>query len=277
MANSGYRPQGVSHKRFMDLIDEPLSMLTPIRGYENQPLVSLEEAVRPLKQLIPEIEHMVHIAKDTAEKSPQNRLSLDQSAAIVLYTLEWYSKEECVYYTLNHSLCQKDCTLLKPWFLYLKLFFSALSLLPSTHRTVYRGVRGDLRSAYTEGKTIVWWGFSSCTSKIDVLKKEDFLGSAGKRTMFTVECLSGKDIQLHSYYGNENEILLPAARQFRVESVLPQDDGLTMIQLQEVQPKFPLVETSDTTSKIVQPVINPPPGQKIQPVIIQPSNQVFPR
>jgi hypothetical protein len=47
-----------------------------------------------------------------------------------------------------------------------------------------------------------------------VLNNEDFFGSSGTRTLFTIECQSGKDIQQHFYFKAENEILLPAAREF---------------------------------------------------------------
>ncbi|CAF4896092.1 unnamed protein product, partial [Rotaria magnacalcarata] len=69
---------------------------------------------------------------------------------------------------------------------------------------------------YPEGKTFVWWGFSSCTSKMSVLQNEQFLGTTGPRTLFTIECDSGKDIRKYSCFQTEDEILLPAARQFKV-------------------------------------------------------------
>ncbi len=135
----------------------------------------------------------------------------------------------------------------------MKLFFTALSLLPSDKRTIFRGVRGDLKSGYRKGEKIVWWGFSSCTSTHDVLSNESFMGRSGKRTLFTIESQSGKEIQQHSYFKDENEVLLPAAREFQVESVFPQDDGLCLIPLKETEPKFPSLESNTTIgiSKLV--------------------------
>ncbi|CAF5143328.1 unnamed protein product, partial [Rotaria sp. Silwood1] len=115
---------------------------------------------------------------------------------------------------LNETLRSKDRQNLKPWFSYLKLFLTALSRLPSERQFVYRGVKLDLSEKYPIGENVVWWGFSSCTVSINVLQSENFLGKTGERTMFNIECYSGKNIQKHSYYPTEDEVLLLAATQF---------------------------------------------------------------
>jgi hypothetical protein len=239
------------YQRFMD-INEPLTMMTPIRGYDQMPLVPLEQAVQPLVPFIPEVQQMAHITKARCKNPPPDSLTVDQSAAIMLYTLGWEPKESSVYYILNAALRKEDRQVLKPWFLYLKLFFTALSLLPSTPRTVFRGMKRNEKHRYKKGEKVVWWGFSSCTSKMDVLNNEAFLGASGERTFFTIECQSGKDIQQHSYFKSENEVLLPAAREFKVESILSQPGGLNMIQLKETQPKYPLIESFSTINQLVQ-------------------------
>jgi hypothetical protein len=262
--------------RFVDLSDEPLIMMTPIKGYEKMPLVSLEEAIQPLIPSMSAIEQMAYITKQRCLKSTSSHLSVDQSAAIMLYTMEWAPKEESVYFILNKCLRNEDRQSLTPWFLYLKLFFSALSLLPSSSRTVYRGVKHDLKHKYKKGEKIVWWGFSSCTRTMDVLSNEAFMGPSGNRTLFAIECQSGKDIQEYSYFKKESEVLLPAAREFQVESVFPQAGGLTMIQLKETEPKYPLLESNFTISKIVQKFAPPQsnqvtPQQSSPPVYTQPN------
>jgi hypothetical protein len=88
---------------------------------------------------------------------------------------------------------------LEPWFLYLKLFLTALSRLPSTPRHVYRGVKLDLSAHYQTGQTIVWWGFFFLYNLNQCYTTELFLGKTGTRTMFSIDCDSGKDIRKHSY------------------------------------------------------------------------------
>lgn len=60
--------------------------------------------------------------------------------------------------------------------------------------------------------------------------------------MFNIECHSGKGICQHSFFSTEEEILLLAARQFRVGGSLDSGNGLHIIQLEEIDLPFPLLE-----------------------------------
>ena len=95
-------------------------------------------------------------------------------------------------------------------------------------------MKKDLQGYYSTRRKVVWWSFSSCTSKLDSLEHEEYCGKSGARTMFHIECVSGVNIKNHSYYQNENEILLRPATQFRVISLLDLGHGLTQIQLREI-------------------------------------------
>jgi hypothetical protein len=139
-------------------------------------------------------------------------------------------------------LRDENRTNLKPWFSYLKLFLTALSRLPSNNGPIYRGIPRDLRKDYQKGQTIIWWSFSSCTLTMDVLTNKEFLGSEGARTLFNIESSSGKDIRKHSVFQQEDEVLLPAARQFEVLSCMPQGGGLNIVQLREIESPIRLIE-----------------------------------
>jgi hypothetical protein len=226
--------------RVSDMVQEPDTMLLPIEGYEKKPLVSLEEAIVPLIKLVPDLERKAWIAKLRAT-NPADGLTQDQSASIMLYSMEWPENEESLYHTLNSTLRAEKRSLLKPWFLYLKLILTGLAKLPSLEgRTFYRGVKKNLTDIYREGKTVVWWGFSSCTSRIDVLESEEFLGKTGLRTLFAIECKSAKDIRRHSMFSNENEVLLMPATQFEVIGQYQPCADVHMIQLKETEPLYPL-------------------------------------
>ena len=228
-------------QRFTDISREPRRMFAPIQGYEKMPLVSLEKTVEPLVAFVPQVNRMVWTVKQQCT-TPAEGLTVDQSASIMLYSLEWSPREDSFYHILNSFLRAADRNKLKPWFSYLKLLIYSLSKLPSTPRHVYRGVKEDLHTLYPKGSTFIWWGFSSCTSSIDILQTEEFLGKTGTRTMFNIECHSGKDIRQHSFFSTEEEILLLAARQFRVVGSLDSGNGLHIIQLKEIDPPFPLLE-----------------------------------
>jgi hypothetical protein len=229
--------------RITDVAQEPVQMLAPIVGFKDMPIVSLENAVKPLALSLPDVQSFAYSAKQRCKKPPPDGLTIDESASIMLYTMGWKPLDECLYVALNATLRLEDREKLEPWFLYLKLFFTALERLPSTQKTIYRGVKLDLSEQYQSSKIIVWWGFSSCTIAINVLQSELFLGKTGNRTMFAIECSSGKDIRKHSYFQKEDEVLLLAATQFKVIGCLDLGHGLHQIQLQEIKPPYPLLQS----------------------------------
>ncbi|CAF4958711.1 unnamed protein product, partial [Rotaria sp. Silwood1] len=226
--------------RVSDMIEEPNRMMLPIEGYAQQPLVSLEKAIAPLIFIVPDIERKTWLAIENS-KTPADGLTSGESASIILYSMEWSKKEESLYYILNSTLRKEKRDLLQPWFLYLKLMLTGLGKLPSIiGRTFFRGVKGDFSKNYQQGNKIVWWGFSSCTSTINVLEQEEILGKTGVRTLFAIESKSAKDIRHHSIYPDENEILFLPATQFEVIGQYQPSKNVFIIQLQETEPLYPL-------------------------------------
>jgi hypothetical protein len=256
--------------RFSDLTTEPRRMLPPIQGYEKMPLVSLEEAVDPLTSLVPEVERMAWTVKQS-HFTREHGLTDDESASILLYTMEWEPRDQSFYIILNNTLQAANRNLLRPWFLYLRLIMTAFAKLPSdSHRlTVFRGVKLDLRAQYPDGSTVTWWGFSSCTTSVGVLNNERFLGQVGTRTLFSIECHSAKSIKQYSFYPEEEEVLLPPARQFQVMGCLNQGNGLHIIQLKEIQPKFPLINPVPQSPKV-----SPKPKERSISPPVSPAEQV---
>jgi len=229
----------------------------PGLSLETVPIVSLEEAVKPLVSLIPDINEMVVQVKKKCDR-PKGGLTPNESAAIMLYTLEWTSREKSFYRILNKELRSEDNDKLKPWHLYLKLFILSLEKLPTHSQTIYRGLKRNLSAEYTKGKEFVWWGFSSCTTSIQVLQSDQFLGKTGTRTLFAIDCESGKDIRNHSFFPTEDEMLLIAGRKFQVVSSLDSGNDLFIIQIKEIEANHPLLG---------------PPLKKLLP---SPSNNTFP-
>jgi hypothetical protein len=233
--------------RITDIAEESLEFLAPIGGYEKMPLVSLEEAIEKLVPILPTVQSHAYIAKQRCKK-PADGLSQDESASIMLYTMAWEPLAECLYIALNDTLRSANRQdKLKPWYLYLRLFLNAVFRLPPLCKIAYRGVKLDMSNRYITGETIVWWGFSSCSTKVEVLQSDLFLGKKGARTLFTIQSTTARDIQKHSYYPAEDEVLLLAATQFKVESCLDQGD-LCIIQLQETRPPHPLLQPVNPSS-----------------------------
>ncbi|CAF1249404.1 unnamed protein product [Rotaria magnacalcarata] len=232
------------NSRLLDASEERLNALAPLHGYAEERLVSLEDAVVPLRNLVHNIDVRVWTATNRSE-NPTDKLTPNESAAIILYTIEWDPSHPSLYLVLNRSLRLEDRRKLVPWFSFLKLLLTGLYKLPSIRCTVWRGVRGDLRSQYKLGAKMTWWAFSSCTASISVLESEQYLGTSGTRTLFAIECLNGKDIKRHSYFAQEEEILLLPCTHFQVISHLSSNDNLHIIHLREITPPFMLLEPPD--------------------------------
>ncbi|CAF2069652.1 unnamed protein product [Rotaria magnacalcarata] len=219
MASSSFHEKP-SALRFTDVGELPKRMLAPIEGYDTVPLVSLEDAVKPLVDIVPNVERNVYVVKENCQ-DPEDGLTTDESASIMLYTYESILHENSLYVKLNDTLRSEQRKHLVPWFLYLRLILTALARLPSKRRSIFRGVKKELWLDYPEGKVFIWWGFSSCTSTIGVLENEHFFGKTGERNLFQINCTTAKDIKKHSFIVNEDEILLLPARQFEFDLLQP--------------------------------------------------------
>ena len=231
----------VVHRNYSmnDIAGEPDDFLSPISGYEQLPLVQLEVAVEKLIEFIPAIKTYTFVAKQQCQQ-PTDGLTQDESAAIMLYTMGWEPHDQCLYFMLNATLRSADRNKLIPWFLYLKLLLHGLSQLPTICGTVYRCAKLDLSHKYTIGRTVVWWAFSLCTAVLNTLQSDESLGKSGPRTLFIIDCESGRDIRRHSFFESIDELLLMAATQFQVIDYLNQGD-LHIIRLKEIQLIYPLL------------------------------------
>ncbi|CAF1483272.1 unnamed protein product, partial [Rotaria sordida] len=143
--------------------------LLPITGYQDCPEVSLDIALLPVAHLLNNIKEKIAVARQNCT-CPKDGLNQDQSAAIHLYTMEWYPLEKCLYIVLNGTLRSKDRNLLIPWFSYLKLLLTALWKLPPVECTVWRGIKANLADEYQQGEKHTWWNLSSTTPTLTLLE-----------------------------------------------------------------------------------------------------------
>jgi hypothetical protein len=123
---------------------------------------------------------------------------------------------------------------------------------------VYRGVKADISQDYPKGKKFLWWGLTSCTTSLDVLREEHFLGKTETRTLFNIECFNGKNIQNHSQFSNESEVLLLPCSYFEVLSELDQGNGLHIVHIKQIEPPSPsfVLPHSSNTSNNVESMSN---------------------
>ena len=215
-------------------LDQPPGILSFLQDYSKIPLVSLEEAVHPLLTLalVPDLDQMISTIK-RSNYLAKDGLNHNESASIALFSLEWKPKETSFYVALNSTLQVADRRQLQPWFSYLRLLKSALEKLPSgsSRRTVHHSIKLNLTAQYPAGRAFVWWSLTRCTASLEGLNKECSLGQTGARTLFIIDCSSGKNIRQHSYDGDEDDVLLPPGCHLQVTSCFNAGNGLHVIHL----------------------------------------------
>jgi hypothetical protein len=259
--------QSGENSRYTDLKDEPIDrLLSPIGGYEDKPLVSLAETVKPIATFFNDIQDYVYVALHNCQ-NPTDNLTQQESASIHLYTMQFHSRPS-LYEVLNQSLRAQNRDKLIPWFSFLKLFLTALYKLPSQSGIVWRGIKNvDLSSKYKPGMKIAWWGVSSCTTHIQVLESNAFFGKHGLRTLFSIECINGKSVANHSYFKNtENEIILIPGSYFEVIGHLNPAPQLHIIQLKEITPPITFVKPPFAKSPNIIPFVINRPNTNPQPI-----------
>ena len=103
--------------------------LDPIVGYAVEPLLPLVKACAPLNNTIYNLWFYVQLALDRTPEQPADGLTIDESASIRLYTIEWPRPHRSLYSMLNYTLKSANREDLRPYYKYLKLFVTALAKL----------------------------------------------------------------------------------------------------------------------------------------------------
>ena len=257
-------------ERLSHVESEPRRRLPPIEGFETMPLVPIEQSVERLVGMITNVKKYALKAKEVVKRkySPSDVLTIDEAAAICLYTMQWLKEEgDSVYRAMNHDLENKDREALKPWFPYLRLLLTGLLKLPPIRCHVFRGVNKALHENYRNPEEkALWWRFSSCTTTVEVLENKNFLGQSGERTLFDIICSEGRSIEAYSDYQNEEEVLLLPGTLFKIKEVAKMTDKLHMITLEETDTDIYLPARKLLKNRRIQaPVSEPKPPRIIPP------------
>ncbi|MFI9809941.1 ADP-ribosyltransferase domain-containing protein [Streptomyces sp. NPDC052301] len=224
-------------ERLTSVKDEGL-VLPAITGVFDTLLMDFQDAIAPvsaaLSGLAGHIQRSHDFGKQRADQADNGGLSADAIAALHLYTCE-----SAFYREVNSVLRSPDRTRVTPYLPYLRLLFSAVSELPAYTQPLWRGVSLDLRAQYPIGRTVTWWGISSCTSEPKVARA--FLGSRGKRTLFEVTPARAVGIKSFSAFTGEEEYILTPGTQLKVTEVKSEPRGLCTVRLNEVTDAAPTV------------------------------------
>ena len=116
----------------------------------------------------------------------------------------------------------------------MKLFDTALDLLPTVKEVVWRGVPLDIGKSFTKNQMFTWWAISSCSSSVNVI--ETFLQNKNNSTLFLIEVINGKKVSGYTEYEAEDEVILRIGTEFRVKAdPLKRADGSHTVHLIEIQ------------------------------------------
>lgn len=217
-------------ERLTSVKDEGL-VLPAITGVFDTPLMDFQDAAAPVAEVLSGLGRHIDRSREFGKRRADETaggLSADAIAALYLYTCE-----SAFYREINAVLRSPDRTKVVPYLPYLRLLFSAVSGLPAHTRPLWRGVSLDLRAQYPVGRTVTWWGVSSCTSELSVARS--FLGTRGKRTLFEVTPARAVGIRSFSAFTGEEEYILAPGTQLEVTDVKTERGGLCTVKLTEVE------------------------------------------
>jgi uracil DNA glycosylase len=218
-------------ERLQSVKDEGLAELPAITGVFDAPLLAFRDATAPVAGTLAGLDSYLTKAlafgKQKAGVANGHGMTADEIAALYLYTCE-----SAFYRQINAALRNPNRALVAPYRSYLRLFFAAVARLPQRRESLWRGVPLDLRAQYPVGRTVTWWGVSSCTSKLGVAKA--FLGSRGRRTLFEVAPTSAVGIRNFSAFTGEEEFVLAPGTRLKVVDVTTERGGLSTVKLAEL-------------------------------------------
>lgn len=119
-----------------------------------------------------------------------------------------------------------------------KLLVAALAKLPPMNAKLFRGVKMDFKSILgsdVKVKDVKQWNqVTSCSTRSDVLKDDDFLGVGNAGTVFQIIAVTGRNIKPYSAIQDEDEMVLPPGSRFVIDAVTPCKDGVTEVRMRQL-------------------------------------------
>ncbi|MGW2183037.1 ADP-ribosyltransferase domain-containing protein [Streptomyces sp. NPDC001732] len=227
-------------ERLTSVKDEGL-VLPPVTGVFDTPLMDFRKAVEPVSQVLGHLDRHIDLSSRFGETKAAEAVSagapsgeaVGALSADAISALHLYTCESGFYREINAVLRSSDRERVVPYLPYLRLLFSAMEALPAQTRPLWRGVALDLRSQYPLGRTVTWWGVSSCTSELGVARA--FLGGRGRRTLFEVTPARAVGIRRFSAFKGEEEYILAPGTQLKVTGVKAERGGLCTVRLTELE------------------------------------------
>jgi hypothetical protein len=197
---------------FTDINLSTSNPLKLIDGYLDEPVLPLEDTLKPFDGKIDQLSGYIKEAKRKCHYPSEHNLTRDESAAIYIYTMQW--SDECLYDHLQAAWRSKDRSELKPWFKYLKLFKGALDKLPNTDTEIWQGISYDekWKEQLLSNSLPLYSSMGSCSPSEKELK--EFLEQNGetKKILIGYESVNGKSVTGYTASNSKEVMVWPGMK-----------------------------------------------------------------
>ena len=178
-----------------------------IKGYEKEPLVSLDESLAPFDGRIQHLDAQIKQAKTHCRFPSDHHLTHDESAAIYLYSMR--GDDNSVHEHLQRAWNTGDHSQMKPWFRYLRLLRSGLNKLPNAKGAVWQGTAYDsnLVSTLQSHSLPMYTCMGSCSTSMSDRKNDLNVKSGPRMVLVGYQSIDGKDVTGYTE-GNGKEVMV---------------------------------------------------------------------
>ncbi len=197
---------------FTDINLSTSNPLKLIDGYLDEPVLPLEDTLKPFDGKIDQLSGYIKEAKRKCHYPSEHNLTRDESAAIYIYTMQW--SDECLYDHLQAAWRSKDRSELKPWFKYLKLFKTALDKLPNANREIWQGTSYDerLKEQLLSNSLPLYSSMGSCSPSEKELKEHLEQNGDTKIILIGYESVNGKSVTGYTANSWEEVMMWPGMK-----------------------------------------------------------------
>lgn len=202
-----------------------------IKGYEDERVGTLEEALQPFDGKITRLNDQIKEAKLKCHYPSEHHLTHDESAALYLYLTQ--DEGDTVANRLQKAWATNDREQMKPWFKYLKLLKSGLDKLPAAKVEVWQGAGYDKDvEANLQAKSVTLFTSMglSCPSLQQV--KNDLQGNPNsKKLLVGYQSVDGKDVTGYGPTNQKETFIWPGVKLTRGKQADKDPNGSVMYHL----------------------------------------------
>lgn len=178
-----------------------------VNGETKGQMLPLADVLRSVSSRTDQLRELIRLAITKCHFPSEHHLTLDESAAIYLFTMKW--EKDSFYELLQRDLQSNDSSLVQSWSPYLQFFHSAVLKLPNTRVKVWSRTTEDFCETLTIDNELVWSQPTLCSSSMEIIKDS---------RLCTIDTIYGKDISIYSHIPNRKDIILCAGTRLKVVS-----------------------------------------------------------